>query len=260
MIWRQWNNFWIFGGTQKGPLLAFTVSLYDGLVGTPNFIPWGKNLYCGLPTCCATLYARFEDSETIFGFLKVPRKGHFQLFLASFIAWRAWRHPKRNPQGLRFLLRFADMVCLFYAWKEDSGIIFGFLKVQCACRHPKYNPLGLKFLLQVADMVCSSHGWSKDSGTIFWRYLERITFGYFWPVSLYDALVGNPYMIPWAKIFCGLRTWCATLMHDFNIVGQFLDFWRYLVRDTFGYFWQVSLNDALVDTPNVICWGWNFYC
>ena len=94
----------------------------------------------------------------------------------------------------------------------------------------------------------------------FLRYLERVTFGYFWPVSLYDALVGNPYMIPWAKIFCRLRTWCATLMHDFNVVGQFLDFWRYLVRDTFGYFWQVSLNDALVDTPNVICWGWNFYC
>ena len=106
--------------------------------------------------------AWFKDSETIFGFLKVPRKGHFWLFLANFTVWCACKHPKRNPLRLKFSLWVANIVCYSNAWFEDSETIFGFLKVPRkghfllflvkftvwgACRHPKRNPLGLKFLL-----------------------------------------------------------------------------------------------------------------
>ena len=127
-------------------------------------------------------YASFEVSGTIFGFLKVPRKGHIWLFLASLTVWCAFRHPKRNPLELEFLLRVADMVSYSYAWFDDSGTIFGFLKIPrkghfwlflanftvwCACKHPKRNPLRLKFLLWVADIVCYSFAWFEDRGIIF---------------------------------------------------------------------------------------------
>ena len=138
--------------------------------------------------------AWFEDSETIFGFLKVPRKGHFWLFLAKFTIWRTWRHPKSNPLGLKFLLWVVDIVCYSHGWSEDSGTILGFLKVPrkghfwlflasftvwCTYRHPKCNPLELKFQLRVTDMVCYSYAWFGDSRTIF-GFLKVPRMGHFW--------------------------------------------------------------------------------
>ena len=143
----------------------------------------------------------YEDSGTIFGFLAVPQKCHFWLFLASFTILRTYRHSKSNPLELKSLLRVANIVCYSNAWFEDSETIFGFLKVPrksyfwlflasltvwCALRHPKRNSLELKFLLWVADIVWYSHGWSEDSGTIlgffkvprmdhFWLLLESFT-------------------------------------------------------------------------------------
>ena len=139
-------------------------------------------------------YAWFEDIGIIFGFSKVPRKGHFWLFLVSFTVWRACRHLKLNLRGQKFLLWVADMVWYSHEWSEDSGTILGFFKVPRmdhfwlllesftiwrACRHLKHNPLGLKSLLRVADMVCYSHGWSEDSGTIF-GFLKVPRKSYFW--------------------------------------------------------------------------------